>query len=109
MSDDGSPVVEDKKKRGRPSKSPVKEAKRRGRPPAEKNNVVAKSDDEDDTPAPVKRGRGRPKGTNKKKGSAVKVAAPPSGRPRGRPKKVEEKPESTGEEEDEQEEEEEEN
>lgn len=67
MSDDGSPVVEDKKKRGRPSKSPVKEAKRRGRPPAEKNNVAPKSDDEDDAPAPVKRGRGRPKGTHKKK------------------------------------------
>lgn len=75
MSDDNSPVVEDqKKKRGRQpkaaaEKSPAKEpaAKKRGRQAA--NNVSkSKSDNEDDAPSgPVKRGRGRPKGSHKKK------------------------------------------
>lgn len=73
MSDDNSPVVdEQKKKRGRPSKTEknaVKETKKRGRPAAEKNNAVrSKSDNEDDAPpGPVKKGRGRPKGSHKKK------------------------------------------
>lgn len=74
MSDDNSPVVEEqKKKRGRPAKTDkntVKEPKKRGRPAADKNNAVrtAKSDNEDDTsPVPVKKGRGRPKGSHKKK------------------------------------------
>lgn len=74
MSDDNSPVVEEqKKKRGRPAKADknaVKEPKKRGRPAAEKNNAVrpAKSDNEDDAPpGPVKKGRGRPKGSHKKK------------------------------------------
>lgn len=72
MSDDNSPVVEEqKKKRGRPAKSDknaVKEPKKRGRPAAEKNNAVRKSDNEDDAPpGPVKKGRGRPKGSHKKK------------------------------------------
>lgn len=73
MSDDNSTAVEDqKKKRGRPSKgekSVSKEPKKRGRPAAEKNNTVrSKSDNEDDAPsAPAKRGRGRPKGSHKKK------------------------------------------
>ncbi|XP_033324672.1 D1 chromosomal protein isoform X2 [Megalopta genalis] len=111
MSDENSSMVEEqKKKRGRPSKTDknaVKEPKKRGRPALDKNNAMraAKSDNEDDaSPTPVKKARGRPKGSHKKKGSP-KV---PSGRGRGRPKKKEEKPESTGEEEDEQEEEEEE-
>lgn len=75
MSDDNSPAVEEqKKKRGRPAKSDktgaVKEPKKRGRSVAEKNNSprTPKSDNEDDAPAgPVKRGRGRPKGSHKKK------------------------------------------
>lgn len=72
MSDDNSPVVEEqKKKRGRPAKADknaVKEPKKRGRPAAEKNNAVRKSDNEDDAPpGPVKKGRGRPKGSHKKK------------------------------------------
>lgn len=74
MSDDNSPVVEEqKKKRGRPAKAEknaVKEPKKRGRPAAEKNNAVrpSKSDNEDDAPpGPVKKGRGRPKGSHKKK------------------------------------------
>ena len=84
MSDDGSPVVEEqKKKRGRPSKNAdknadkglkdkeaalVKEPKKRGRQAAEKNNSTRppKSDD-DEAPAPAKRGRGRPKGSHKGK------------------------------------------
>ncbi|KAI4486189.1 hypothetical protein M0802_012489 [Mischocyttarus mexicanus] len=102
-----------KKKRGRPAKTDknaVKEPKKRGRPTSDKYNAVraSKSDNEDDAPpGPVKKGRGRPKGSHKKKQGTTKGIAP-SGRGRGRPKKVEEKPESTGEEEDEQEEEEEE-
>lgn len=114
MSDDSSPAVEEqKKKRGRPAKGdkgPVKESKKRGRP-SEKNNVTrpVKSDNEDDAPpGPVKRGRGRPKGSHKRKQGPPKGTAPATNRGRGRPKKVEDKPESTGEEEDEQEEEEEE-
>lgn len=89
MSDDGSPVVEEqKKKRGRPAKNAeknaekvvkekestvVKEPKKRGRQPAEKNNSVSRppKSDDDEAPAPVKRGRGRPKGSHKKK---VRVA-----------------------------------
>lgn len=75
MSDDNSPVVEEqKKKRGRPAKTDknaVKEGpKKRGRPAVEKNNAVrpSKSDNEDDAPpGPVKKGRGRPKGSHKKK------------------------------------------
>lgn len=74
MSDDNSPVVEEqKKKRGRPAKtdkSIVKEPKKRGRPTSEKYNAVraTKSDNEDDAPpGPVKKGRGRPKGSHKKK------------------------------------------
>lgn len=75
MSDDNSPVVEEqqKKKRGRPSKTekaPVKEPKKRGRSAVDKNSAVrsAKSDNEDDaSPTPVKKGRGRPKGSHKKK------------------------------------------
>lgn len=74
MSDDNAAVVEEqKKKRGRPAKADknaVKEPKKRGRPAAEKNNSVrpAKSDNEDDAPpGPVKKGRGRPKGSHKKK------------------------------------------
>lgn len=85
MSDDGSPVVEEqKKKRGRPAKNAdkgadklvkekdsavVKEPKKRGRQAAEKNNSASRTpkSDEDEAPAPVKRGRGRPKGSHKKK------------------------------------------
>ena len=74
MSDDNSPVVEEqKKKRGRPAKTDkntVKEPKKRGRPSTDKNNAIrtAKSDNEDDaSPVPVKKGRGRPKGSHKKK------------------------------------------
>lgn len=74
MSDDNSPVMEEqKKKRGRPAKADknaVKEPKKRGRSAVEKNNAVrpAKSDNEDDAPpGPVKKGRGRPKGSHKKK------------------------------------------
>lgn len=80
MSDDNSTVVEEqKKKRGRPSKTDknaVKEPKKRGRPAAEKNNAVraAKSDNEDDAPpGPVKKGRGRPKGSHKKKVCDIKM------------------------------------
>ena len=74
MSDDNSPVVdEQKKKRGRQAKTEknaVKEPKKRGRSTAEKNSTArgGKSDNEDDAPAvPAKRGRGRPKGSHKKK------------------------------------------
>jgi len=80
MSDDNSPVVEEqKKKRGRPAKADknaVKEPKKRGRPSVEKNNAVrpAKSDNEDDSPpGPVKKGRGRPKGSHKKKVRRIKT------------------------------------
>lgn len=72
MSDDNSPVIEEqKKKRGRPSKTDknaVKETKKRGRSSLDKNSAVraAKSDTEDDA-TPVKKGRGRPKGSHKKK------------------------------------------
>lgn len=80
MSDDNSPVVEEqKKKRGRPAKADkgtVKEPKKRGRSAAEKTNNTPrapKSDNEDDAPpGPVKRGRGRPKGSHKKKVIKVK-------------------------------------
>lgn len=79
MSDNDTAVVEDqKKKRGRPAKadksSPAKETKKRGRPASEtKNNVPrAKSDNEEEAaPGPVKRGRGRPKGSHKKKAAKV--------------------------------------
>lgn len=74
MSDDNSTVVDDqKKKRGRPAKADkgvAKEAKKRGRPAAENksNTARSKSDNEDDAPSvPAKRGRGRPKGSHKKK------------------------------------------
>ena len=74
MSDDNSPVVDDqKKKRGRPAKAEkntTKEPKKRGRPAAENKNSTprSKSDNEDDAPSvPAKRGRGRPKGSHKKK------------------------------------------
>lgn len=75
MSDDNSSMIEDaKKKRGRPSKpekaGAVKEPKKRGRSAAEKISSprTPKSDNEDDAPpGPVKRGRGRPKGSHKKK------------------------------------------
>lgn len=67
MSDEGSPVADEKKKRGRQpktDKNAVKEPKKRGRSTADKK----KSDGEEDGgAAPAKRGRGRPKGSHKKK------------------------------------------
>ncbi|CAB3376183.1 Hypothetical predicted protein [Cloeon dipterum] len=74
MSDDNSPVAEEKKKgRGRPAKKDVGEekkdtpaAKKRGRTPAEKS-------EEKSGPSPAKRGRGRPKGSGKKAASKAKA------------------------------------
>jgi hypothetical protein len=75
MSDDGAAVTE-KKRGGRPAKADkvekeetVKEAKKRGRVAVEKKEDKKKDEDE----APVKRGRGRPKGASKKAAAKPKV------------------------------------
>lgn len=66
MSDDAAPV-----KRGRKSateKADKAEPKKRAR----KETKAAESGGEEDGVAPVKRGRGRPKGSTKKKSSPAK-------------------------------------
>ncbi|XP_076313217.1 uncharacterized protein LOC143226311 isoform X1 [Tachypleus tridentatus] len=96
MADEGSNATEAAKRgRGRPKKADkpeesskdVKEEKQgRGRPqkadPQKEFHVLILQSTEE---PPVKRSRGRPKGTFKKKGG--KQSAPVSGRGRGRPKK----------------------
>ncbi|KAJ8897621.1 hypothetical protein PR048_002970 [Dryococelus australis] len=68
MSDNESAAVDEpKRKRGRPSKgaSDVKESKKRGRTAADDKKELKKADGA----SPAKRGRGRPKGSTKKKGA----------------------------------------
>lgn len=73
MSDDGAPAVEEKKKRGRPSKgtNDVKEtkseSKKRGKDKKEVKPKSGSASGDEDGPQPAKRGRGRPKGSTKKR------------------------------------------
>nr|CAD7433974.1 unnamed protein product [Timema monikensis] len=81
-----------------------KDAKKRGRSAADEKKEVKKSDGA----SPAKRGRGRPKGSTKKKSKASPKKASVAGRGRGRPKREEKKEDIAVEDEEEDEDEEEE-
>nr|CAD7446274.1 unnamed protein product [Timema bartmani] len=112
MSDNEMSAADDtKRKRGRPAKAGVeikevigKDAKKRGRSAADEKKEVKKSDGA----SPAKRGRGRPKGSTKKKSKASPKKASVAGRGRGRPKREEKKEDIAVEDEEEDEDEEEE-
>ncbi|XP_044260689.1 uncharacterized protein LOC123008757 [Tribolium madens] len=88
MSDDAAPA-----KRGRKAnaeKAEKNDAKVDSKKRARKEVKAAEGDSNDEGAAPVKRGRGRPKGSTKKKNSPAKPKPKGTGR-RGRPKKEENK------------------